>query len=316
MNETGNNPALNRLQAGVGAEELEKAVRLAGYLLQRVATELLGDSFNIAEEWGFRDRETNAHRSLDLFDFRNVRNSNRLRVYAALLVECKRSDLPFVFFEAAARRIPSDLPRVAGLRGRKPEVHERGGGLQIPTIATFLSLRDCAFVSGGSPMCSSFTKTERKGKKLNLSGSVPYHQVVMPLASATEPFAKLYNSIGSDSVVSACLAHPLCIVDGPMVLTKGGPKSTHLELCPWVRIILQEASREQHGGFWHHYVVDFVHRGYVSAFIDQHLLPFARQFADRAFSIEKLLANMKAEVPDLRSWKLSDLRPLTRAGPE
>ena len=114
-------------------------------------------------------------------------------------------------------------------------------------------------------------------------------------------------------MVSACVVHPICILDGPMVLAKGGPESSHLELCPWVRIIIQEAAREQHDGFSHHYVVDFVHRGYVSAFINKHFLPFVNQFADRAISVEKLLVEMKAEVPDLQNWEFKDLRPFTRA---
>ena len=314
MHEAANNPSLNRLQPGVTVEDLEEAVRLSGYPLQRVAAELLVDNFDVTEEWGFRDRETNDHRSLDLFAFREVATTAHLRLGAVLLVECKKSELPFVFFEAAAPRIPSDFPRIAGLRGQKPQLYSLDGVYQTPTIAAFLRLQDLAFVSDGPPMCSSFTKSERKGKKLDLSGSVPFNKVVKPLASATEHFARLWTRVGSPTVVFACMVHPICIVDGPMVLAQGEPRSSNLQLCPWVRISLQEAVSEQDDGFSRHYVVDFVHREYVSAFISNHFLPFVEQFADRAISVEKLIVPMKAEVPELQDWKFEDLRPYTKAG--
>ena len=313
MNESTNNPPLNRLQSGVSVEELESAVRLSGYPLQRVAAELLGDSFHVTQEWAFRDRETNEHRSLDLFGFREVRKTARLRLEAALLVECKKSELPFVFFEAAAPRVPSEFPRVVGLRGERPQLHSRDGVYRTPTIAEFLGLQDFAFASDGPPICRSFTKSERKGKKLDLSGSFPFNKVVMPLASATEHFARQWNRIGSSGADFACMVHPICIVDGPMVLARGGPKSSHLELRPWIRITLQEVATEQDYGFSHHYVVDFVHCAYVSAFISEHFLPFLEQFANRAVSAEELIVQMKAEVPELHNWKFEDLRPYSKA---
>ncbi|MYC65064.1 MAG: hypothetical protein F4X12_01880 [Acidobacteriia bacterium] len=163
-------------------------------------------------------------------------------------------------------------------------------------------------------MCSSFTKSERKGERLNLSGSFPFNQVIMPLASATEHFTSLWKTIGSPGAVFACMVHPICIVDGPMVLVQGGPSSSRLQLCPWVRIILQEATSERDDGFSHHYVVDFVHRAYVSEFISEHIVPFVQQFADRAVSAEEFIVQMKAEVPELRDWKFEDLRPYSKSG--
>lgn len=136
----------------------------------------------------------------------------------------------------------------------------------------------------------------------------------MPLASATEHFVKLQKTVGSQTAVPVCVVHPICVVDGPMVLARGGPEAPDIKLCPWVRIVRQEAPRERHDGFWRHYVVDFVHRGYLPAFIDQHFLPLVQQFADRAISVETILIETKAEVPDLHNWDFKDLRPSTKAG--
>jgi hypothetical protein len=56
-----------------------------------------------------------------------------------------------------------------------------------------------------------------------------------------------------------------------------------------------------HEGFWRPYVVDFVDRAYVSAFIDKHFLPCVQDFAARAISVERILVETKGQVPDLHS---------------
>ena len=311
MNGTSNNPALNRLGPGVTAAQVQQAVQLSGYPLQRVVTELLMDTFKVTEEWGFADRATQELRSLDLFAYRRLRKTPRLQVEAALLVECKRSTLPFVFFEAVAPRLPAGFPLVAGLRGRNPEVHASARGSRTLQIAEFMRLQDFDFISNGPPMCSYFARSERKGKSLDMSGSVPFNQIVLPLISAAEYFMKLWQRVGSrDQWVPASVVHPVCVVDGPMVLARGGPKATELLLCPWVRILRQEAAREQREGFWRHHVVDFVHRDYVSAFLEENFLPFTEQFAERAVAAERFLTGTKAVVSDLNSWQFKDLESL------
>lgn len=314
MLETKGNPELNQLPAGVTAEQLERAVRMSGYPLQRVVAEQLLGKFEVTEEWGYVDRETNEHRSLDIFAFRRIRESARLWLNLALLVECKRSDLPFVFFEAAAPRVPREFPIIAGLRGKMPELHVTGVGSTSAPVSNFLGLQDFSFVSSGPTTCSAFAKTERRGKELDLSGTVPFNQVVLPLVSAVQHFVNLQKTVGSQTAVPACIAHPICVVDGSMVLAQGGPEAPRLTLCPWVRVVRQEAAKDEDGGFWRHYVVDFVHRAYVPTFVDQHLLPFAEQFADRAASVEALLFEGKARVADFNLWKFEDLRPFKGVG--
>lgn len=308
------NPDSNCLKEGVTAAQLELAVRTSGYPLQRVVAEQLLGVFEVTEEWGYVDRETKEHRALDIFAFRRLRESARLWVNLALLVECKRSDLPFVFFEAAAPRVPREFPIVAGLRGKTPEIHVTGVGSKSAPASRFLGLHDFPFVSSAPPTCSAFARAERKGKELDLSGTVPFNQVVLPLVSAVQHFVNLQKTVGSQTAVPACLAHPICVVDAPMVLAQGGPEAPGLTMCPWVRVVRQEAAKERDEGFWRHYVVDFVHRAYLTTFVHQHLLPFAEQFAERAVSVESLLSEGKARVPDFNEWKFEELRPLKGAG--
>jgi hypothetical protein len=314
MFKTDENPESNRLGEGVTDTQLDAAVRLSGYPLQRVVAEQLLGTFEVTEEWGYVDRETNDRRALDVFAHKKLKETSYLWINLALLVECKRSDLPFVFFAAAAPKIPHEFPVVAGLRGKQPELHVKGIGSTSAPASRFLGLHDFAFVAAGPPTCSAFTRAERKGKELDLSGSVPFNQVVLPLIGALKHFLDLQKTIGSQARVPACLAHPICVVDAPMVLVEGSPEAPRLKMCPWVRVVRQEAIREKNEGFWRHYVIDCVHRGYVTTFVHNHMLPFAEQFAERAASVDALLSEGKAGVPDFSEWAFADLKPWKHAG--
>jgi hypothetical protein len=309
MTETHDNPESNRLQAGVTAEDLEAAVRSSGYPLQRVVAQELLCDFRVTEEWGYLDRESKEHRTLDVFGFRLLSETTGLRLSTVLLVECKRSDLPHMFFEAAAPEVPREFPVVAGLRGRAPELHVDGAGFRPVPVAEFMRLADFAFVSQSPPVvCNSFAKVERKGKGLDLSGATPFNQVVLPLVSALQHLINQYKSAGSRDPVPACLALPICVIDGPMVLVQGGPVDPRIAMCPWIRVVRQEAVEESHWMSCRYYVVDFVHRAYLQTFLRDHLLPFVDQFAERALAQEQLLRAGKASVPNFDAWTFQDLR--------
>jgi hypothetical protein len=314
MLQTDDNPEANRLKNGVTDVQLEAAVRVSGYPLQRVVAEELLPMFEVTEEWGYVDRETNDRRALDVFAYRKLKETAALWISLALLVECKRSDLPFVFFTAAAPRVPREFPVIAGLRGKPVELHFKGAGSTSAPASRVLGLHDFPFVSSAAPTCSAFSRAERKGKDLDLSGTVPFNQVVLPLVSALKHFLDLQKTIDSQARVPACLAHPICVIDAPMVLVGGGLENPRLTMTPWVRLVRQEAIKEKNQGFWRHYVIDCVHRGYVTTFVQERLLPFAEQFAERAASIDALLAEGKAGVPDLENWTFADLRPSKQPG--
>ena len=80
-------------------------------------------------------------------------------------------------------------------------------------------------------------------------------------------------------------------------------------MSPWVGVTRQETVKERDKGFWRHYVVDVVHRGYFKTFVYQHLMPLLSRFAERGASVESLSAEGKAGVADLQKWDCADLRP-------
>ncbi len=305
------NPDANQLGAGVSPEQLQRAVTLSGYPLQRVVAQQLLRNFSVTEEWGYIDRDSKQHRTLDVFAFRNLRESENLWVGLALLVECKRSELPYVFFQAASPKLPYDFPSVVGLGRKELELHKPGVGSRSVSGAQFLKLHDTDFVAAGPPISSAFARAERKGKELDLSGGVPFNQAVLPLLSARQHFAEIQKGISGSGKVAACVALCVCVLDAPMVCVAGGPEAAELSLAPWVRVVRQEAAQDRHWVSTRHHVVDFVHRAFLGRFVEEHALPFADAFCTTALKSQKLLRDGKGRVPDWDNWTLADLQPVT-----
>src|SRR5258708_36050631 len=120
------NPPENVLPAGIVDAQIEEAVRRSGYPLQSVvAAAVRGQRFSVQQEWSYVDADTGGARSLDLLalqDLYGLESQRRVRPILALLIECKQSALPYVFFRAEAPTWLPNLPAIVGLRGEELEI--------------------------------------------------------------------------------------------------------------------------------------------------------------------------------------------------
>jgi hypothetical protein len=318
------NPTANELPTKVLEGYLREAVRRSGYPLQTVVASELQKSFSVTEEWGYQDRTTQEHRTLDIFAYRKLPEENRAGLLIApalvLLVECKRSQNPYVFFksETECGRPLMDFPRIAGLQ--RIELHE-GQKSQEISPSRCLGLESEHFVIECPPVCTSFARaggksedghgnaaarTVQDGRGMVLTGTDGYNSILLPLISSLE-FLGNYYSV-SVSPVYPTIAFAVCILDGPMVLSEGSPELPILSMVPWVRLLRRE-KRKIHNGFLHaQFVVDFVHRHALAPFLGE-LLQFASLVRDRAVEKGAIFQSGHAAVNDLNGWLWSDIRP-------
>ena len=142
-------------------------MRRSGYPLQTVVASELQKSFSVTEEWGYQDRTTQEHRTLDIFAYRKLPEENRAGLLIALalvlLVECKRSQNPYVFFKSETERGRPlmDFPRIAGLQ--RIELHE-GQKSQEISPSRCLGLESEHFVIECPPVCTSFARAGGKSE--------------------------------------------------------------------------------------------------------------------------------------------------------
>ena len=310
MNHSSDNPPENSLGEGLTDQNVQDAVRRSGYPLQNVVASELTERFDVTEEWGYVDRASGDHRSLDLHAYRGLApaKSTYFDPALTLLVECKRSELPYVFFEAAIPSTPPDFPRVIGFLSRTFQLHSRSANASRDTEpAVFMGLHEFHFIRKGPPICNAFTRAERKGKALNLSGDVPFNAVILPLISALDHWASMIAPIKGQEKYYPNMSLCVCVLDAPMIIAGGSEADPTLTLRPWVRVVRGEASKVHKWTTYRHYVVDFVHKAFVKRFIGDHIAPFADEFADRLLTNEALFKRGRATVADWDNWEFADL---------
>lgn len=312
MDEGSANPEGLVLPDGIDPVKLVEAVSASGYPLQTVVARQLDHGFNVVEEWGFVDRVSQEHRALDVYAYRRLESSSsRLEPSLALLVECKRSDLPYVFFAAGIPRTPSDFPPIVGFPRSRFHLHQGSSGSVEISPAAFLRCSDFSFVQD-PPVAVTFSRVERKSQDLRLSGDVPYRTVVLPLASALD---HLRDSRGhappQQPVFFPTLAVCACVVDAPLVLASGTPETPELSMASWVRLVHQETLRD--GSWWRRrdYFVDVVRRDFLCSYVDEHLLPFAERIASRMTEREELMLAGAGKVASWDSWTWDEIQSVS-----
>jgi hypothetical protein len=308
MERTDNNPSENILPSGITDKQLQDAVKSSGYPLQTLVAQELSSNFRVAEEWGYKDRQTGEDRSLDVLAELKLQDSTHHRSNLTLLIECKRADLPFVFFKKALQHVPRDFPAITGLMGKTLYLYNNLGQSREISATEFMRLKDFPFIGNGPPVCSSLARAERAGQRIDLSGDQPYKQIILPLISALHHVDEFHKKMGTASQARINSAHCIGLLDAPMLIAEGDPDSPSLTLCPWVRVVRQEAVQEKSMSYMH-YVVDFVNRYFLSTFIDAHVLPFSKQFANRVVKLDNLLHAGKASAPHFENWSVDDLKP-------
>jgi len=295
------------LPPGVDADQLTQAVSVSGYPLQTVVALKLQSRFEVTEEWDFVDRTSGEHRSLDLFAHGRLdSNSEHLMPALNLLIECKRSELPYVFFQAAVPRIPPQFPSIVGFKTRRFEIHRGSDDYRDSTASQILDCSSLAFPSE-PPIASTFCRAERKGKAFELSGAVPYNGIVLPLSSALEHHRDVWKDMQEQATYYPQISLCICVIDAPLVVASGLPESPKLRSESWVRLVRQEAVQEGRRWGTRQYVVDCVGRQRLGDYISNHALPFAEQVASRMVEKESMVRAAKGVVIDPDAWSWPDI---------
>jgi hypothetical protein len=295
------NPEQNRLPAGLAEEALAKAIQTSGYPLQtRAAADLIAAGFSVHEEWAYLDGQT--PRALDLHaeyvEDEWWQHDSHIYPIVELLVECKRSELPYVFFGGIGERSDwSEAVQVAGLR------HQTIATPYPSAIAVQLGLTSSSLATGPEHICSTLSHAQRKGADLELSGSELFNGVVLPLTKALRHAGLVAAPPPRYTHFSCRLQIPICVMEAPMVAATTAA-NTDLTLVPWIRLFRHEAplfdpnltDDDRRGQL---VAIDFVHAAYFPQYLRGAVRPTAELFASEVLSREELLLSGGDEFGDL-----------------
>jgi hypothetical protein len=322
MDEVSNNPPENRLGDTCPDAALREAVENSGYPVQTVvATTLRGTGFEVAEEWVFTDSDSGQVRALDLyasrllFDWRSE-GDRRVRPELALLIECKRSVMPYVFFESETRPgRGGHAMSVAGLHQDRVTVQTDDDlSTSIFSIMQALGLAEHQFVAEPARAALVFSKAARRNKDVVLSGTDPYQGLVLPLTKALRDYVPRVAPPKTAVYFDLVLPIALAVIDGPMVLATVSQGGVSYELNPWVRVYRHGVEPEAGHKFEREklYAIDCVHRSWLKTYLDNHLQPFADEFGKLALRHAEEIATGTGFIAGMNRDSYTDLEKRLR----
>jgi hypothetical protein len=302
------NPGENQLGAGVVETDVIDAVVESGYPLQTIVGERLRADFELVQdEWGFIDRDTGEARALDILagSWLWGPSQPRVRPELAVLVECKQSELPYIFFLGGAGPILGS-PLVVGSRGTTISLTtDDDRSTYSLDLLRALGLDSHPFCME-PPHAINFSRAVRKGKGLALSGTDAYSSLLLPLVKALVFFEKsrtgeprwysdLYLTIG------------LGVIDAPMIGVTVSSGKADYQLIPWARAIRHESDEAATGLEGNRFfAVDVIHRAFLDRYLSEHLLPFAREFGDRVLAQQAVILSGEGFAKGLGAWTKGD----------
>lgn len=317
MKQKPSNPERNRIPAGIGEADLIKGIEKSGYPLQGVvAARLVKRGFAVSEEWAYSDRGTGEPRSLDVLAASERRFDLRAQVVPSivLMIECKKSAHPYIFFGMVTSPDVLWFPSIFGLphggvslkESKNPERHE------IVLASRALGLSELPFVSLATDRAASFSQAIPHGKdRVDLSGAEAFNNLILPLSKASDHAGSIFGHGHGPgySTVFARAAFSVAVLDAPMILVEGPDRTLDPVYSPWVRVIRQEPKIDRLGGDapFKHYAIDAVHIDFLDEYLEKHLSPFAQEFAHRAEKLGEVFLD-GGEVPNLDSWSWNEIQ--------
>jgi hypothetical protein len=312
VKENDRNPAANAIPTHIVEDQLVQALVSSGYPLQGQVAHHLNREFNVIEEWGYIDDESGHHRTLDVYAQKDLDGlEDEVQPGLLLLIECKRSRNPYVFFQTAGIREITDFPTVSGIHHNKINISERQGGRSTKcSISQLLRLDALPFVAEPPPVCSAFSQAIPEGKGVSLSGADPFNHVILPLVKALRHGRTMFTLTTGQHLIFPIIQLAVCVLDAPMLLVEDPVRADEPVLTPWVRVARREATKDERGLLRNRFfAVDFVHIAFFLQLVRDHLMPFAVEFAQRSITLADALRR-GASVPTLDGWDIEQVQPL------
>ncbi len=296
MREHPENPSANSLAAGVTEEDMLAAIEASGYGLQSVAVDkIIATAVDVLqttghptdepvslrihnqEEWSYIDPDSQETRTLDALISINLTNSDymdkpraerpaeTIYINLDLLIECKQSELPFVFFMRSTGT--GDVPRVIGLPHDWLSVKSKDDDFPFKMrVYDALGLYNLP-LRERPDTAISMTRTHRKGRSLELSGEEAFRSIALPLSKALRYYENLTQTKEPKLYTHIKLVMPVAVVRAPMIGVSMEDGSPSMIATPWVRLVRMDPGDDSpFSQFCQPVAIDVVHIDYLEKY--------------------------------------------------
>jgi hypothetical protein len=306
-------PPYAKLPGGVSLEDVSKAIAHSGYPLQADVAHAIEQAvqstynvtLNLQEEWTYVDSESDQVRSLDTYAAMNFarRFDNQSRVelgegeappsghshwlYGSgleLLVECKQSEMPYVFFvrdDSPSER--NDFPEVVGipstaivLHHKEPEDEELSDFVFQMSAHDIVGISDLPFFKGPGTYAGSISNLVRRGKKVELTGEEAYRSLMLPLRKASRHLRGIYeppDAFSDDWFYRIHIVVCLAVLRAPMLASSRHDDEHKVEPIAWVRAWRLDPQTSESSDASYRYM-DVVHESFLPEYLKMALRDF------------------------------------------
>jgi hypothetical protein len=293
--------------------DIKEAITSSGFPLQVAISRRLNaiegyPAVEVFQEWTYVDPVEQKQRALDIVLELKLPFDPKDQTYAelAMLIECKASRQPLVFFEAPA---PYDLkehrsyPKIAGLKRDRIKLNVATGLPPYVMIVPQQLLAFKTFSTSTNPAAHAhiYTKVVHDKGKLGTSGADVYNSIVLPLAKAGLHYAQIKEPAAQHTFFRAYAVFIVAVIDGPIVYSP--LDGSDLLLAPWIRLSKHELSESPIPAYRDSLLtIDFVHADYFERYLTEYIIPFADQFAVRIKRQAKVLATGEGVLPRFHTY--------------
>lgn len=240
-----------------------------------------------------------------LYDFQE---QLRVRPSLNLIIECKQSILPYVFFLSPSKPFILEYPLITGLNSSKILI-ETDDSLSTWSLglSSVLGLDNHKFIKEPD-YCSTFSKCVRKGSELEITGSEAYNTIVLPLVKAMSHFSFVKSPLATAYYFDAHLTIGLAVIDAPMVGVRVNESNNEIVHLPWVRVPRHEFFENE--DYWERSkisVIDLIHKDFLIEYINKHLLPFANFYSKEVVKHQDVLATGKGFAGGMEKFGCYDI---------
>lgn len=234
-----------------------------------------------------------------------------------LIIECKQSELPFVFFLTDGKLSIHNFPYLAGLS--KDEITittDNDTSTWALTFKQALSFEDDDFLKKDPIFCQKFSKCERRGDKLVLSGEESFNGIIYPLLKAMRHFKLGVKPHEIAQYFNCHLILGMCVLDAPMVGVEIYRDHHEVILLPWIRVIVHQPDNIP--TFAHNdnvFAIDIIHKDFLDEYINNHVLPFSARLSKLIFKHQQVLATNKGFVSNMNGVNPLKIENHLRPGP-
>ncbi|GAA1026731.1 hypothetical protein GCM10009557_05470 [Virgisporangium ochraceum] len=308
-------PPWATLEAGVTEEDLRTAITQSGFPLQAAVADVIESAIKavsepdaapvIQEEWAYLDRESGQIRAIDIFA--EVPFSSRPSIPDGerplfpclnLLVECKQSYLPFVFFlRGRAPGLSGTFPEIVGPESNDIDLYRIGSDRKSVIGPFTISVQDALrvwsedFFDLPAPYAVSISKTARRGSKLELTGEEAYKSITLPLLKAADYLHTACAYSEDSPAVRFGMIVSLAVIRAPMIGVHNENGEETIGQLPWVRAYRLEPGKAGSGHVASNATIrffDVVHESFLPEYLEK-LLAAASTISRRAETMRNVI---------------------------